>query len=180
MTREQIVLDERILAIDVRPHWFGFAVFNNLGQLVDFGLLKVASVRGERIRLIRLIRAFWPRLIVVRRTPPPARQPRPTIRAFRRLLLRLSDRFAIKIVRVSDGQMLRYFKLQGVNNKYEAASLLARQSPELSWRLPPPRKRWQHEHKNMPIFDAVAVGRAHFTTRGGRERQNVSAGSSTA
>src|SRR5450432_3376500 len=25
----------------------------------------------------------------------------------------------------------------------------------------PPRKKWQHEHKNMPIFDAVMLGLAY-------------------
>jgi hypothetical protein len=39
---------------------------------------------------------------------------------------------------------------------------LARQFPELSWKLPPTRKRWHHEHKNMPIFDAVALGVVFF------------------
>ena len=49
-----------------------------------------------------------------------------------------------------------------MHTKQDAASLLAQQFPGLSWKEPPPRKRWQHEHKNMPIFDAVALGMTYW------------------
>jgi hypothetical protein len=47
-------------------------------------------------------------------------------------------------------------------NKYEVASALARQFPDLALRLPPKRKCWQSEHYRMGIFDAAAVGVAYF------------------
>ncbi|MGI9102201.1 MAG: hypothetical protein ACR2IF_07125 [Terriglobales bacterium] len=55
-------------------------------------------------------------------------------------------------------RLWNYFSARDTRTKQEIASLLAKIFPELSWRLPPPRKTWQHEHDNMPIFDAAGVG----------------------
>ncbi len=55
------------------------------------------------------------------------------------------------------------------SNKYEVASALARQFPDLALRLPPKRKCWQSEDYRMGIFDAAALGVAYFTRS--RQRQ---------
>jgi len=48
------------------------------------------------------------------------------------------------------------------SNKYEVASALARQFPDLALRLPPKRKCWQSEDYRMGVFDAAALGVAYF------------------
>jgi len=50
-------------------------------------------------------------------------------------------------------------------NKYEVASALALQFPDLASRLPPRRKCWQSEDYRMGIFDAAALGVAYFARR---------------
>jgi hypothetical protein len=47
-------------------------------------------------------------------------------------------------------------------NKYEIASAVAAGLPELRTILPPKRRPWESERYNMSIFDAAAVGLAHF------------------
>ena len=51
---------------------------------------------------------------------------------------------------------------KGTSGKYETALSLIRAFPQLEWKLPPRRKPWQPEHRNMCIFDAVAIGVAYF------------------
>lgn len=51
------------------------------------------------------------------------------------------------------------------SNKYEVASVLARQFPDLAPRLPPKRKFYESEDYRIGIFDAAAVGVAYFTRR---------------
>jgi len=148
---------ERILAVDIRPRWFGFAVLNRRMHLLDFGLVRVASNHRGQMNFIRLVKTFRPRLVVIRR----ARDWRGT-RPLGHSILRLSRRFSIQVEHVSERQLRTYFNSLGIRNKQERASFLARQFPELSWKVPPPRKRWQHEHQNMPIFDALATSVAHF------------------
>lgn len=59
---------------------------------------------------------------------------------------------------LSNQSVGRYFEGFGVHNKEQRAALLTQQFSDLSWKALPARKRWQHEHQNMPIFDAVATG----------------------
>jgi hypothetical protein len=169
MTIEDANRSERILAVDVRPRWFGFAVFDGPTQLLDFGVPRIMSIMRGEACLIRLINTYWPTLIVIRKTFPRARRHRWIVWAYIRLIVQLSHRFSIRVDRISDRQLQRYFASQGVDNKEEAAALLARQFPELSWKVPPVRKRWHHEHKNMPIFDAVALGEAHLYPQNNNE-----------
>ena len=76
---------------------------------------------------------------------------------------------------------VRYLSRRDVNrafvgfesNKYEVASVLARQFPDLALRLPPKRKCWQSEDYRMGIFDAAALGVAYFV-RGRGRHSNVS------
>jgi len=133
--------------------------------LLDFGVPRIMSIMRGEACLIRLINTFWPTLIVIRKTFPRARRHRWIVGAHLRLILQLSRRFSIRVERISDRQLRQYFTLQGVRNKEEAASHLARQFSELSWKVPPMRKRWHHEHKNMPIFDAVALGVTFLCSR---------------
>jgi hypothetical protein len=68
---------------------------------------------------------------------------------------------------------VRYLSRRDVNrafvgfesNKYEVASALALQFPDLALRLPPRRKCWQSEDYRMGIFDAAALGVAYFARR---------------
>ena len=148
----------RILAVDVRPRWLGFAVFDASTQLLDFGLMRARSPKIRELRFVRLIRMFLPRLILihVRR-----KQQSRIVRSLARVP-NLSHGFPIVMERVSADKIRQHFRALGANNKDEVASLLARRFPQLSWKVPPPRKRWQHEHQNMPIFDAIGICLAHL------------------
>jgi len=65
---------------------------------------------------------------------------------------------------VSEAMLRAHFRKREASTKQEIASLLAQDFPDLAWRLPPPRKAWQHEHRNMPMFDAVALGTSYFAS----------------
>jgi hypothetical protein len=67
-------------------------------------------------------------------------------------------RLLIRVERLSDHALRQHFAGLGAHNKEQRVALLVQRFSDLSWRVPPARKRWQHEHKNMPIFDAVATG----------------------
>jgi hypothetical protein len=51
------------------------------------------------------------------------------------------------------------------SNKFEVASVLAKQFPALASRLPPKRKFYESEDYRIGIFDAAAVGVAYFSRR---------------
>ena len=144
---------ERILAVDLRPHWVGFAVFDAPTRLLDFGLVKLPSRGSKEIRFIRLVERFRPRVVVIR-----GDRHRRRAEAFRRALEPVSARYSISVERLGEHAVRHHFEGLGVHNKEQRSALLAQQFSELAWKVPPARKRWQHEHQNMPIFDAVATG----------------------
>jgi hypothetical protein len=160
MTIEVVKRHKRILAVDLRARWLGYAVFEVPTRLLDFGLVRVSSVGRKERHFTRLLEWFRPRLVLMR-----GGRLRSGTRAFQRSVVQLSARLSMPVERVSNRALGRHFHRLGLRNKEQRASILARQFPELSWKVPPPRKRWQHEHQNMPIFDAVAVGVAHLEMR---------------
>jgi hypothetical protein len=119
--------------------------------------VRVTSLNRGKLRFVRLLTSFRPHLVLIR-----GEGHRSDTRAFRRSVVHLSGQLSIPVERVSNRALVRYFEGLGVHNKEHRASLLARRFIELAWKVPSPRKRWQHEHKNMPIFDAVAIGIAHI------------------
>jgi len=151
---------ERILAVDPRPHWVGFAVFETPTRLLDFGLVKLPSRGSKEVRFARLVERFRPRTVIIRED-----RHRRKIETFQRSVVSVSGRFSIRVERLSDHALRHYFEELGAHNKEGMAIYLAHQFPELSWKVPPARKRWQHEHQNMPIFDAVATGVVYIDSK---------------
>ncbi len=122
------------------------------------GANAVKTPAGEKFRA--LLDEFTPSAVVIReRTTRSARKPK---------LLTIIERQArsrrIPLRFISRGDVNRAF-VGFESNKYEVASALARQFPDLASRLPPKRKVWQSEDYRMGIFDAAALGVAYFVRR---------------
>ena len=66
------------------------------------------------------------------------------------------------LVRVLSGKMLASVFVGSNDNKYQIASRIAEQFPELLSILPPKRRIWQSEDYRIGIFDAAAVGIAYL------------------
>ena len=162
---------KRVLALDVHPRSFGFVVFEGPNRLLDWGIrsfrpgvnaIKVPAAR----KLLALLDEFTPSVIVIR-------NPKIERGAKRTKMLTTIERQAR-----SHRVPLRFIFRRDVNrsfvgfesNKYEVASVLAKQFPALVSRLPPKRKCWQSEDYRMSIFDAAAVGVAYFVRRKKRMR----------
>lgn len=147
----------RVLALDVRRRWLGFVVFASPMQLLDFGLVRIRSPHQGELRFARLLHASRPRVIVIRR---PGK--RHNTRQSAQMIFELSRGLSIPVDYVSESTLQCHFNQFGISNKERRATFLAQQFPELLWKVPPTRKRWQHEHQNMPIFDAAAIGTAYI------------------
>jgi hypothetical protein len=164
-------LDPRVLAIDLRPKRFGYAVFEGPKRLLDWG---VASYRpgGEegatvaRRRVANLVRLFLPSVIVVRKVQRnPARNSpgvQPILKAIRRDAL---ARF-IPICLIARPEVRKAFRGCPAKSKYEIACSIVQMFPDLLWKLPPNRKFYESEHPSMTIFDAVALGIAYWRSSG--------------
>src|SRR6266853_1534560 len=152
-----------ILALDLHPGRFGYAVLEDSRELLDWGVRRnYGGQKPWRITLIRkklssLLSQWEPTLVLLNEVPrfsPQIQRIATVIRKearHRKLPVRVVDKQGVKSA----------FGLGQQITKYETACLLAEQIPVLHWELPPKRKIWESEHYRMSIFDAAAAA-IHF------------------
>ncbi len=150
--------ERRVIALDVRSRNFGFVVFEGPNEILDWGIRSFRS-GGNAVKtpaaskLLSLLDEFSPSAGRAEKKPQLLSIIERQVRN-RRIPLRL----------VTPQDVNRAF-IGFESNKYEVASVLARQFPTLASKLPPKRKCWQSEDYRMGIFDAAAVGVAYFVRR---------------
>jgi hypothetical protein len=155
--------EKRVLALDVHPRSFGFVVFEGPNRMLDWGIRSFRpGVNAVKIpaakKLLAVLTDFTPSAIVIWK--PDGRRNTKMLAVIERQAS--SRRIPIRFI--SRGDVDRAF-VGFESNKYEVASVLARQFPALASKLPPKRKCWQSEDYRMGIFDAAAVGVAYFVRR---------------
>jgi hypothetical protein len=158
----------RVIALDVHPRTFGFVVFKGPNRMLDWGIRSFRrGVNAVKIpaakKLLALVDEFTPSAVVIRK---------PERRRNRKMLKMIESQACsrnIPVRFISRGDANRAF-VGFESNKYEVASVLARQFPALASRLPPKRKFYESEDYRMGIFDAAAVGVAYFVRRKKRIR----------
>jgi hypothetical protein len=162
---------KRVIALDVHPRSFGFVVFEGPNRMLDWGVRSFRTgTNAVKIpaatKFLALLDEFRPSAVVIRErlARSTARQPRMLA-----IIERQARRRRVPVRRVSRRDVNRAF-VGFESNKYEVASALALQFPDLALRLPPRRKCWQSEHYRMGIFDAAALGVAYFVRREKRFR----------
>lgn len=161
----------RVLAIDLRPQQFGYAVFEGDVRLLDWGATYYrpggsagAAMAGRRVA--ELLRVFAPSAIVVREVHRDVTRNSFGVQPILKVIRRTASAASIPVSLIARNEVREAFRIFRAKNKYEIACRLAVIYPELFWKLPPERKFYESEHPRMTIFDAVATG---FTYR----RRNV-------
>ncbi len=173
MTKTKANVIERVLALDVRPSRLGYVCIEPPDRLLDCGVTRFATVRAGGLRLASILKNLRPMALVLRRITLRSRRDQPRTRAIQRLARHLARQSTMRVVSVSERQLLNYFMAREVRTKHEIASLLARTFSELAWRLPRRRKPWEPEHRHMLIFDAAALAVAYLGLGGNTDRQRM-------
>lgn len=157
----------RVLAIDPTTRGFGFAVFEGVERLIDWGVVSVAADRNARCltRLAGLLRRYTPDLLVVEdHTSRGCRRWR-RIRDLLHRVHSIAREHGTKTRRISAAGVRRVFADLDTTTKHEIAGALASRYPELVPWLPPRRKPWDSEDERMGIFDAAAFAVAYFESQ---------------
>jgi hypothetical protein len=155
--------EKRVLALDVHPQNFGFVVFNGPNRLLDLGVRSFRpGANAVKIppakKLLALLDEFTPSAVVIRKrvTERSGRKPK-----LLTIIERQARRRRIPVRFITSRNVNRAF-VGFESNKYQVASVLAKQFPALASKLPPKRKCWESEVYRMGIFDAAALGVAYF------------------
>lgn len=157
----------RALCIDVRSARFGYGVLEEPGTLLDFGVRSYCRQDGRleatvRRKFFRLVNFHSPSYVVLRLAPIGSDKRNQRALRVARILRQSAKRRSLSIRCLTRDKVKKYFHAQGLTTKYLVASRMAQMFPDLEWKLPPQRKKWQREAYNMCVFDAAAVGVAHF------------------
>ncbi len=153
--------ETRVVALDLRPQRFAFAVFEG-AHLLDWGTRKFAvhdgvlSLAVQR-RIEPILRSFTPLVVVIKRLPNHVSSQIRYRIAFESVTGAFEER-SIDWSFVDRKEIREAFAPHGDRTRYEIAARVALWFPELTWKLPPERKFYEGEHSGMIVFDALAVG----------------------
>lgn len=155
------IAQERVIALDLHPLSFGYAMFEGPDELVDWGIKSfrhgVNAVKVPlNVKLASLLDHFGPDIVVIK-------EPRTaTLKKMVRAITNLAQHRGIPVRHISGASVRSAFPDES-HNKYQIATEVARCYPELAPRLEPRRKLWQAEKYSMSIFDAAAIGIGYLT-----------------
>jgi hypothetical protein len=152
----------RILAFEIRSLCFGFTVFEEPSELLEWGVRSFRHGKNAvrvplREKATRLIVDFRPHVIVVNMPLIKAQAASAVV------IKELAQSHRVRLRILSRNKIVGTFSGRS-RNKHEIALAIAERYPELASRLPPKRKPWQSEDYRMKMFDAAALGLTYLAT----------------
>jgi Holliday junction resolvasome RuvABC endonuclease subunit len=153
-----------VLAVDPASKACGFAVVEGQYRLIDWGRKTTNDNKNMRyIRLVSdLIERYEPDVLVVEDCRAKGARRCRRVQLLIRALLELANRKHVRSFRCPRLKVIKAFSPAGARTKYQIATIIADQFPELAPQLPPFRKPWMCEDYRMSIFDAVALALTFF------------------
>ncbi len=154
---------ERVLALEVRPQKYGFAVLEGADALLDWGVRSYRIGQVARAgRIDSLLESYSPDFVVIRRREHNSRKAASAVHTAMAKIRIESRRYSARTRLISGKNIRRFFEQYGCTNKHEIASVLAEKFDEILWKLPARRRPWESEKYNTTLFDALATGTAFF------------------
>jgi hypothetical protein len=155
-----------MMALAVHRSKIGYAVLEGPSRLLDWGVLGCTGAETLRRavvpqRLISLLNFYRPQFVAFRLVKAKGRDSKRIEEIDAALQGECTNRF-IRLFRVHASTIKTFFAAHSCKTRLQIAQVLGEWFSELAWQVPPKRKPWQSDSHNMPIFEAVAVGVAHF------------------
>jgi hypothetical protein len=161
-------LTARVLAIDPTTRGLAYTVFEGSELILEWGASHVMPEKKNALclqRAERLFALYAPDVLVLEAYDGEGSRREKRVRSLIRSLRRLAVRNRIGVRSFSRSQIREAFARLGKPTRQIIASEIALRYPELSWRLPAPRKFYESEAERMSIFDAAALAVTYFETR---------------
>jgi hypothetical protein len=166
----------RILVIHPNVRGFGYVVFEGEKRLIDWGL-KIAThdLNARCLGLLEdLINRYTPDLIVIEDRTTKSSRRRQRVKYLLARIVKLSAKREIECRHISRLATRETFAQFGSRSKYQIASTIAKQLPELAPWLPRLRKPWMSEDTRISIFAAAAMALTLFAAKDKVERDSSS------
>ena len=151
---------ERVLAIYLTYRGFGFTEFEDPNTVLDWGHASVDFHDPEifKKRLIALIENNQVETVLSYSTHKRPQQIQRNIAS----LQEICKSQAVKCKILPKEEVHSLFESFGAQTKYQRARLVASHIPDLTHKLPPPRKPWMSEDLRMSIFESACLAITYF------------------
>lgn len=168
---------ERVLAIDPFSRGFGFAVLEGPDRLIDWGVAQTRrNKRSQSLRRIgELLGRYRPAVLVVEDYANRSSRRCLRIRKLLRSVCELGSKKRVKPRRLPIRTVRETFSPSVRLTRHQIATVVATRFPELTPRLPKPRKLWQSEDPRIRIFGATALALSYFGQRSGQSLARANA-----
>lgn len=147
------------LAIDPSPRGFGYALFEGPLVPLDWGVTDFRSEQNPKslLRIKKLLDFYNPEILVLEDC---SQEKNPRCQRIKILLDQIEEvaRFKkIPIAKYSSQQIKEVFNFFDAQTKQQIAQKICESLPRFVSYLPPERKPWMSEDRQMNIFDAIAL-----------------------
>jgi hypothetical protein len=160
---------ERILALHVTSRGFAYCIFEGPGELADWGIKRVQANEKNRNCLARvehLIARYDPHAIVFEDTDETGGRRSARVKHLLRSIEKLADRQSLDTYCYPWQVVFDVFKDGKPHTRHDIAKMIAVILPTIKKRLPQKRKPWLPMDPRQALFDAAALGIAHYAVDG--------------
>lgn len=152
-----------VLSVYATREGYAFMFFDTKGCPADWKVRNVRGLFSERNGRVteeieQAIERYCPDIVLIEDTSVKGSRRSDRIRRLYRSIKHMAVNRAIDVHRISQVKVKMAFAPVGAKTKYEIAQAIAREMPEIAFRLPKKREIWQTEPTVMGLFAAVALG----------------------
>jgi hypothetical protein len=158
---------QRIVSIALSTYGFGYAVMEGPTSFVAHGV-KLAADDKNTVALAKvekLLNFYRSDVLVLQDVYAKETRRSSRIKTLHCRILILARKKKLKVLTFSRSHVGRVLLDNSHATKHDLAQAMANQFPkELASRLPPKRREWESENKNMTMFEAVGLVLALWAT----------------
>lgn len=156
-----------VLSLYATSRGFAFVLFEGPEAPYDWGVKDIrAKHKNEKTleEIKKLIEWHQPEVIVIEAAGVKDSRRTGRIRKLYRMISHAAGAAHIEMYRYSRREVQACFSGAGAKTKYEIARVIADRIPALAHRMPRLRELWMSEDPRQGLFDAAAIGFAHYVT----------------
>jgi hypothetical protein len=153
------------LSVALTSLGFAFVLFEGPLAPFDWGVSEIIGAKKNDSALRRIqtiIERYHPDTLVIENF---SAQRSERLRALSLGLRHMAVASGMNVCHYDRAAIRRCFASVGARTKYEIAQAIAREIPEIGYRLPPIRKIWMNEDHRQSLFDAASLGITYFQCR---------------
>lgn len=151
-------------AIYPNTRGFGFVCLEKKRALLDYGIVTVRPICNKKLfrRAERIFNYYKPEVVLLQDHCCKYTRPSKRVIKFLNALKEHLNIEGIEVYSYKREQIRDTFSQFKAKSKFEIATILCKEHPELESRIPKPKKLWMSEDYNMGIFDALSLAYTHY------------------